>query len=270
MAAGDAQERHVRPRLDGRARTAGILALSVLSALLGAGPAQAVPLTCGLAAHRGDHLTYTENSLKAMRQAIADGADYLELDIRPDADGTLFLMHNATVDATTDGTGPIAEMTDEQVRALRLDDGESVPTLSRIYRMAKPSSVQVLTEMKAMAGRHSYRRLARKIHRFGERRVRVTSFHRPLLDRLHRTDPDLAQGLITRRPVTPTTVAPYRAVLVKFSAITSAWLQQMPYPVFAWTVDDPSVWKGLANQVRAIITNEPVQFQDYRATACAG
>src|SRR5438045_3555218 len=84
----------------------------------------AVPATCGLAAHRGDHTTATENSLNAMTAAIHDGADYLELDARVSKDGHLFLMHDKTVDRTTNGTGYLRNMTKDQVRSLRLDDGE--------------------------------------------------------------------------------------------------------------------------------------------------
>lgn len=205
-----------------------------------------------------------------MRQAIADGADYLELDVRPSADGTLYLMHDRTVDRTTNGTGPIGKMTDKQVQRLRLDDGERVPTLAEVYAMAKPSSVHVLTEMKAMAGASTYRSLARLIHGFGRSRVRVTSFFEPLLKRLRRISPHVRQAIVTKEALAPAQVAPYDAIVVHFTAITDAWLSGMPYPVFAWTPDKPSQWAGLATRVRAVVTNEPVKFEAFRSTACVG
>jgi glycerophosphoryl diester phosphodiesterase len=247
-----------------------LLVCSVVTAcLIPMAQAAATPTTCGLAAHRGDHTTYTENSLNAMSQAITDGADYLELDIRPDADRTLYLMHNRTVDKTTDGTGPIAHMTDRQVRRLRLDDGERVPTLADVFTMAKPSSVHVLAEMKAMSGKGTYRSLARLVRQLGRSRVLVTSFFPPLLHRLHRTAPRIKRAIITKQALTPDEVAPYGAIVVKFTAITDAWLSEMTFPVYAWTPDDPTEWEGLATRVRAIITNEPVAFEAYRRTACA-
>lgn len=88
-----------------------------------------------IAAHRGAHLDQPENSLPAIRRAVEVGADIVEIDIRLTRDGVPILMHDETVDRTTNGTGAVAEMTLEEIRALRLrgPDGEitdlPVPTL---------------------------------------------------------------------------------------------------------------------------------------------
>src|SRR3712207_1714998 len=70
----------------------------VAASLAVASPAHAVPSACGLAAHRGDRRTATENGVRAMQQAVLDGSDYIELDLRFTRDGYPFLMHDATVD----------------------------------------------------------------------------------------------------------------------------------------------------------------------------
>lgn len=61
-------------------------------------------------AHRGEHIECPENTVPAIEKAIAVGADWVELDIRTTRDGKWILMHNATVDATTNGKGAVAEM----------------------------------------------------------------------------------------------------------------------------------------------------------------
>ena len=61
-----------------------------------------------------------ENSIPNIEMAIAKGADMVELDVRPSADGTLYLMHDATVNATTNGKGSIGTMTDAQINALEM------------------------------------------------------------------------------------------------------------------------------------------------------
>jgi len=70
-------------------------------------------------AHRGGSKLAPENTLAAFRSAVDDwGADMLEMDVRLTADGGVVVIHDATVDRTTDGTGAVIEMTTEEVRSL--------------------------------------------------------------------------------------------------------------------------------------------------------
>jgi glycerophosphoryl diester phosphodiesterase len=69
-------------------------------------------------AHRGEHRAHPENTLPAFQAAIDAGADFFELDVRTTSDGRLVLMHDRTVDRTTNGAGAVREMTFEQIRAL--------------------------------------------------------------------------------------------------------------------------------------------------------
>jgi len=71
-------------------------------------------------AHRGDHTMAPENSLLSIQNAIDDGVDYVELDIRTTQDSQLVLMHDATVDRMTNGHGKIAEMKFDSIRNLKL------------------------------------------------------------------------------------------------------------------------------------------------------
>src|SRR5207248_1003596 len=72
-------------------------------------------------AHQGGAGEAPSSTLLALRLAVAAGADALELDVHATSDGELVVCHDATVDATTDGTGAIADMTLAEVR--RLDNG---------------------------------------------------------------------------------------------------------------------------------------------------
>src|SRR5207244_9942203 len=58
-------------------------------------------------AHRGVHTSAPENSLASVREAIALGVDMVELDVRTTRDGRLVLLHDETVDRTTDGSGRV-------------------------------------------------------------------------------------------------------------------------------------------------------------------
>lgn len=72
--------------------------------------------------HRGCTERAPENTVAAARDAVRIGADLIECDVRTTADGHLVIMHDSTVDRTTDGFGPISGMTLAQVRRLRIRD----------------------------------------------------------------------------------------------------------------------------------------------------
>jgi len=76
-------------------------------------------------AHRGHNADHPENSLAAIRAAAELGCDYAEVDIRHTADGMLILMHDGTVDRTTDATGDVESTTWAEIQELTLLGGES-------------------------------------------------------------------------------------------------------------------------------------------------
>ena len=93
--------------------------------------------------HRGEHLTHPENTLPAFEAAIEAGADFFELDVRATSDGRLVLMHDGTVNRTTDGKGKVRELTFNQIRALdagaKFDPkftGTKVPTFEEGLNLA--------------------------------------------------------------------------------------------------------------------------------------
>jgi glycerophosphoryl diester phosphodiesterase len=86
--------------------------------------------------HRGEHLSHPENTLAAYRAAIDLGADYVEVDVHTTADGRLVLMHDSTVDRTTNGKGAVAQLKFAEIRKLRTG-GEQVPTFDEALALAK-------------------------------------------------------------------------------------------------------------------------------------
>ncbi|MEO8129864.1 MAG: glycerophosphodiester phosphodiesterase family protein [Bryobacteraceae bacterium] len=93
------------------------------------------PARVAVIAHRGEHIRHPENSLSGIRSAIALGADYVELDVRTTLDGRLVLMHDATIDRTTDGKGAVAELTFDRIRSFKLGS-EQVPTFEEALQAA--------------------------------------------------------------------------------------------------------------------------------------
>ena len=87
-------------------------------------------------AHRGGalhpDLPGTENTLHAFRHAAALGYTYLETDVHATADGVLLAFHDAVLDRVTDSRGRLAELTAEQVAAVRIGGEHAVPTMAEL------------------------------------------------------------------------------------------------------------------------------------------
>lgn len=80
--------------------------------------------------HRGDRIHGLENTMTAFRMAVEAGVDMIETDVRMTRDGHLVLMHDESVDRTTDGSGRVCELTLEEIRQLNaavLSNGQYSP-----------------------------------------------------------------------------------------------------------------------------------------------
>jgi glycerophosphoryl diester phosphodiesterase len=91
-------------------------------------------------AHRGDKAFSPENTLSAFKQAASKGADAIEFDVKLTADGTVIILHDQTVDRTTNGTGNISKIPFSALRELDAGVqfpgkfvGERVPTLEEVF-----------------------------------------------------------------------------------------------------------------------------------------
>jgi glycerophosphoryl diester phosphodiesterase len=93
-------------------------------------------------AHRGDLARAPENTLPAFQQAIQKGADGVELDVKLTADGHVIVIHDSTVDRTTDGKGRVASLSLEAIRKLDAGKwfnkkfaGTKVPLLEEVFEV---------------------------------------------------------------------------------------------------------------------------------------
>ncbi len=90
-----------------------------------------------VAAHRGWKSKYPENTLEAFEAALTLDVDQLETDVRVTKDGELVLIHDATVDRTTNGSGLVCELTFAELRALDAGNGNKIPTLIEFMELVK-------------------------------------------------------------------------------------------------------------------------------------
>ena len=104
-----------------------------------------------VAAHRGDSAHFPENTMAAFRAAIEVGVDMIETDVQLTRDGVPVLIHDKTVDRTTDGTGDVKDMTFAELRALNAGTEElpqQIPTLSELLELLQGTGVTLNLEVK--------------------------------------------------------------------------------------------------------------------------
>ncbi|MDF2066780.1 glycerophosphodiester phosphodiesterase family protein [Bacillus sp. Cr_A10] len=106
-------------------------------------------------AHRGATGYAPENTIAAFDLAVDMKADYIEIDVQRSKDGKLVLIHDTTVDRTTDGTGKVGDLTFEQLRSLDAGSwkgeqfvGEPIPTFEEILDLYH-GKIGILIELKA-------------------------------------------------------------------------------------------------------------------------
>ena len=106
-------------------------------------------------AHRGLNREYPENTLPAFEAALQRGADFVEVDTRTTADGALVVIHDSTVDRTTNGTGRVDQYTLAEIK--QLDAGswfapqfadQRVPLVSEVFDLVRRYNVSYYIDFK--------------------------------------------------------------------------------------------------------------------------
>jgi glycerophosphoryl diester phosphodiesterase len=234
--------------------------------------------------HRGAAARAPENTLESFRQALAAGADALEFDVRASADRRIVVMHDPTVDRTTDRTGAVSAMTLSELQ--RVDAGARFTTdtgRTRPYAgrgITVPSLDQVLEEFPRVpllieiktGGAADGTRAVIERHEARERCI-VASFDDSVLApfrgggfKVSSTQRDVVRllipaqlGLAIQRPRFDTMCIPrtFRGLPLPVGALARA-LGRLGILVHVWTVDSPATARDLWRVgVRGIITNDP-------------
>lgn len=230
-------------------------------------------------AHRGASHEHPEHTMAAYRQAIVDGADALECDVRLTADRKLVCVHDRRVERTSDGRGAVSEMTYEELRALDFGAwkgpghaGARVLLFEDLLKEALgapyPVGLAVETKHPTRAGGRLEAELAALLGEYGladggAGRVEVMSFSRTALTRMHRLAPGLPAVYLIERRVRP--VRPPYALhagpgieLVRRDPGLVGRLRAKGLQVRVWTVDEPEdVELCVRLGVDTVITNRP-------------
>ena len=218
-----------------------------------------------------------ENTLAAFEYAVQIGADVLEADIQVTGDGELVVIHDATLDRTTNGTGLVAERTLQDIRKLdagswfdRRYRGERVPTLAELLDLARNRAL-VLIELKSDFVSEKTLSVIEELS--ASDHVIIQSFNPDTIERVNLLSRSLPTSLLVGKlPTTPSRVRARRlaaqvlrvganALSVWHATLTPAFFEEMrkrAISVWTWTVDEEIIMRDMVLMgVQGIITDYP-------------
>jgi glycerophosphoryl diester phosphodiesterase len=227
-------------------------------------------------ASRGAPARAPENTLESFLLAHKDGATWIETDVKLTADGIPVLMHDNTLDRTTNGHGPVAEMTWAQMRSLDAGSWFSpafsktrVMALAEVLAFACAANLRLILELKPSPGRTQATVMvtlieASKLWPESLQPPLISSFDADALMIAAQLNPDWPRALMFRdwRSDWAEQVVLTQASAVAFTAdlLTPdrlSVLQSSPVPIIAFIVNDPARAKELlANGVSAIYSDD--------------
>ena len=193
--------------------------------------------------HRGVMGVEPENTVRSFVRAEREGLDGIELDLHLSKDGALVVMHDSSVDRTTDGTGAIGDLTLDELRTLDAGLGERVPVFEEVLaavsdRLPIQAEIKDVGAARALAAVLTGRELLD--------RVSVLSFHDEALREIHELLPQARTVLVAGR-TGKDLVDRARAVgsqlvsleLGKLCLDTVEDCRRADIDVMAWTVNTP-------------------------------
>ncbi|WP_380283196.1 glycerophosphodiester phosphodiesterase [Kitasatospora purpeofusca] len=234
------------------------------------------PLT--VFAHRGASSAAPENTLLSDEVARRAGADWIENDVQPSRDGVPYVLHDDTVNRTTNGAGRIRDLTSAQLDGLDAGSwfapataGARVPSLAAQLDDLRTRGGSLLLEIKGPHTRDEVARIVKDVRDHGMTgRVLVQSFEVDALRHTRELAPDLPLALLRADlDADPVAVArdlglsaynPADAALAARPGVIEA-LHAAGVAVNVWTVDTAARWKALdAAGVDGVITNRPAEL----------
>ena len=212
-------------------------------------------------AHRGASAYEPENTLRSFRKAVELGADMIEFDVRMSLDGRLVIIHDSSVNRTTNGKGAVRMKSLGELKDLDAGMGERIPTLEETVESVA-GRTKLVIELKEDGLEE---RVIKVIKEFGVANdVFIVSFKPVRLKAVKEIEPGLKTGLILFASVDPLkaagkcgadAVAPFRWFITRRLAEKT---REAGMHLFTWTVDEKERAERLRLMgVSGIVTNRP-------------
>ncbi|MEM2339697.1 MAG: glycerophosphodiester phosphodiesterase family protein [Nitrososphaerales archaeon] len=213
-------------------------------------------------AHRGASAYEPENTLRAIKRAMDLGADMVEIDVRATKDNHIIVMHDETVDRTTNGKGYVKDMTLKELKMLNAGLGESIPTLQEVIQFIK-GRAKLVIEIKVLGIEKKVLEIINQNEMIDK--VLITSFYHPILKSIKEINPKVQTGaIISSRPIKPAQLAldaKANALLPRYIYVDPEMIDDTHkhgLVIYPWTVDTINEIKKLIKMgVDGIVTNKP-------------
>ncbi|WP_228275740.1 glycerophosphodiester phosphodiesterase [Gracilibacillus oryzae] len=231
--------------------------------------------------HRGSKGNYPENTLLSFQAAIDQGVDGLELDIHLTSDGEIVVIHDETLNRTTDGSGNVKDLTLDEIKQYSAGnkfshfthysenwDEERVPTLEEVLELLDGTDIELNIELKTYV--YPYEGIEEKLltlvkEKGNNRKIVYSSFHLPSLLRLKQLERSAHIAWLLHSPIS--NPADYMKELELESLhlakdlVLHDMFQQykdLNKSVRVWTVNDENELKEMLDlEVESIITDYP-------------
>jgi glycerophosphoryl diester phosphodiesterase len=159
-----------------------------------------------LGGHRGNPAEHPENTMRSFRSAIAIGCDMIECDVHLSSDGRLVVIHDHTLERTTNGSGLVRDHTAAELRKLDAGEGEKIPLLQEVIELAL-GKVGLVIEIKQVPPLYPglEEKLVNMLRQLGAvQECAAISFNHPVIHELRNMEPSLQLGVLEgARPMHP-------------------------------------------------------------------
>ncbi len=211
--------------------------------------------------HRGAAALEPENTLRSIRRAVEIGVDAVEIDVRLSKDEELVVIHDATVDRTTNGKGPVSSYALDDLKKLDAGKGETIPTLQEVMEHVG-NKVRLVIELKEEGTERMVVGLVKR-RNLGDN-VYVISFWHDLVKSIKGMESSIKTGvLLVGCPVDAcvATQASADALVMKYTFVNRHFIQiahKEGLKVFVWNIDDQHLVKPYVDMgVDGIGSNDP-------------
>ncbi len=220
--------------------------------------------------HRGAAAYEPENTLLSVRRALEMGVAAVEIDVQLTRDGRLAVIHDETVDRTTNGRGMVHDFTLAELKRLDAGKGEPVPALEQVADLVM-GRAHLMVELKQPEAAPALLTFFQERQFFAH--AHVISFWHPVLKRLKEAEPRLKTGvLMVGCPADPAGVARAAradALVLNYRYVNKELVNgahREGLEVMVWNIDSPGILEPyLALDLDAICTNRPQEIIEYLA-----
>lgn len=218
-------------------------------------------------AHRGVHDTYPENTLSAFQKAMETGVDGIELDVRLTLDNELVVIHDETIDRTTNGNGAVNQFTLKELKQFRIDSKYEIPTLVEVIELVAFKCLlnielkEIATAEKVVEVLYD---LVQKKH-WNYSNFLISSFDWHALKKVHILNPEIPIGILTATDlelafifakfIKATTLLPHYSLVNEEAVIE---IQNAGINIITWTVNEKNAIQQMKKlNINGIISDFP-------------